>query len=79
MCFQLKVTHCVRHGRRVSPYLFNVKVDELNEQIKMCNVGCSMNGHRISHVTYADYLVLISASSAGSCQLLQLKNWTYLK
>ena len=35
----------------------------------MCNVGCSMNGHLINHIMYAD-LVLISPSSAGLCQLL---------
>ena len=39
--------------------------DELSKQLKMCNVGCSMNGHLINHTMYADDLVLISPSSAG--------------
>ena len=48
-----------------------IYIDELSEQLKMCNVGCSMNGHIINHIMYADDLVLISPSSAGLCQLLR--------
>ena len=33
----------------------------------MCNVRCSMNGHLINHIMYADDLVSISTSSAGLC------------
>ena len=62
-------TNGVRQGRILSPYLFSVYVDELSEQLKMCNVGCSMNGHLINHIMYADDLVLIS--STGLCQLLR--------
>ena len=36
----------------------------------MCNVGCSMNGHLINHIMYADDFVLISPSSVGLCQVL---------
>ena len=68
---KFKVTNGVREGGILSPYLFNVYVDELSEQLKMCNVGCSMNGHLINHIMYADDLVLISPSSAGLCQLLR--------
>ena len=68
---KFKVTNGVRQGGILSPYLFNVYVDELSEQLKMCNVGCSINGHLINHIIYADDLVLISPSSAGLCQLLR--------
>ena len=47
-----KVTCGVRQGGILSPYLFNVYVDELSEQLKMRNVGCSMNGHLINHIMY---------------------------
>ena len=68
---QFKVTNGVRQGGYVLyPYLFNVYVDELSEQLKMCNVGCSMNGHLINHIMYAVDLVLVSPSSVGLCQLL---------
>ena len=35
---KFKVTNGVRQGGILSPYLFNVYVDELSEQLKMCNV-----------------------------------------
>ena len=57
----------VTNGVILSPYLFN---DELSEQLKLCNVGCNVNGHLINHIMYADDLILISPSSAGLCQLL---------
>ena len=47
---KFKLTNGVRQGGILSPYLFNVYVDELSEQLKMCNVGCSMNGHLINHI-----------------------------
>ena len=55
----------------LSPYIFNVYVDELSEELKKCNVGCNLNGHLINHIMYADDLVLISPSSAGLSQLLR--------
>ena len=51
-----KVTNDVREGGILSPYLSNVCVDELSKQLKMCNVGCSMNGHLINHIMFADDL-----------------------
>ena len=48
---------CIRWGGQaglLSPYLFNVYVDGLSEQLKLCNVGCNVNGHLINHTEYAD-------------------------
>ncbi len=67
---KFKVTNGVRQGGILSPYLFNVYVDEMSEELKKCNVGCNLNGHLINHIMYADDLVLISPSSAGLSQLL---------
>ena len=41
---KFKVTNGVRHGGILSPYLFNVYVDKLSEQLKLCNVDCNVNG-----------------------------------
>ena len=67
---KFKVTNGVRQGGILSPYLFNVYVDELSEELNKGNVGCNLNGHLINHIMYADDLVLISPSSAGLSQLL---------
>ena len=67
---KFKVTNGVRQGGILSPYLFNVYVDELSEELDKCNIGCNINEHLINHIMYADDLVLISPSSAGLSQLL---------
>ena len=58
-------------GGILSPYLFNVYVDDLSEELNKCKVGCNLNGHLINHIMYADDLVLISPSSTGLSQLLR--------
>ena len=68
---EFKVTNGVRQGGILPPYLFIVYVDELSEELKICNVGCNLNGHLINHIMYADDLVLISPSSAGLSKLLR--------
>ena len=54
-----KVTNGVRQVVILSPYLFNVYVDELSEKLQKYNVGCNLNGHLINHIMYVDDLVLI--------------------
>ena len=68
---KFKVTHGVRQWGILFPYLFNVYVDELSEELNTCNVGCNLNGLLINHIMYADDLVLISPSSTGLSQLLR--------
>ena len=51
---KFKVTNGVRQGGILSPYLFNVYVDKLSEQLKLCKVDCNVNGHLINHIMYAD-------------------------
>ena len=67
---KFKVTNGVIRGGILSPYLFNVYVDDLSEELNKCNVGCNLNGHLFNHIIYAEDLVLISPSSAGLSQLL---------
>ena len=54
----------------ITPYFFNVYVDELSEDLKKCNIGCNLNGNLINHIMYADDLVIISPSSAELSELL---------
>ena len=38
LSIDLNITCFIRHGIILSHYLFNIKVDALGEQLKMCNV-----------------------------------------
>ena len=59
---KFKLTNGFRQGGILSPYHFNIYVDELSEELKKCNVGCNLNGHLINHIMYAADLVLIQGS-----------------
>ena len=67
---KFKLTNGDRQGGILPPYLFSVYLDELSEQLKLCNVGCNVNEHLINHIMCADDLILISPSSSGLYQLL---------
>ena len=50
------VLECYTRGI-LSPYLFNIFVDELCEKLKKCDDGCNLNVRLINHIMYADDLV----------------------
>ena len=54
----------VRQSGILSPYLFNVYIDDLSAALTKC---CTMN---INHLMYADDLVVLSPSSIGLRELL---------
>ena len=66
------VTNGVRQGGVLSPLLFNVYVDELSDCLNKSGIGGSMNGTIIYHMLYADDICIISLSSAGLQQLLNI-------
>ena len=43
----------------LSPYLFNVYVDDLSVKLNSCHVGCYYSGGCFNHLMYADDLVII--------------------
>ena len=65
-----KVSNGVKQGGILSPYLFNVYIDELSERLNKMNVGCYHGGLKINHIFYADDMVLISPSPKGLQNLL---------
>ena len=66
------VTNGVRQGGVLSPLLFNVYVNELSDCLNKSGIGGSMNCIIINHMLYADDICIISLSSAGLQQLLNI-------
>ena len=69
------VNNGVRQGGILSPYLFNVYMDDLSQSLNCCKTGCLSGEIIINHLMYADDLVLL---------YIALSNWvtgiiTYLR
>ena len=62
------VTNGVRQGGIISPKLFNMYIDKLNE----CDVGCCFNNSVVNHLYYADDLCLLLPSVHGLRELLSV-------
>ena len=65
-----RVSNGVRQGGILSPYLFNMYMDDLSCLLNCCNTGCVSGDTIINHLMYADDLVLISPSATGMKELL---------
>ena len=65
-----RVSNGVRQGGILSPYLFNVYVDDLSHTLNRCRTGCLSGNITINHLMYADDLVLLSPSATGLEELL---------
>ncbi|CAK1595278.1 unnamed protein product [Parnassius mnemosyne] len=60
----------VRQGGLTSPSLFNLYVNRLIVELSDTRVGCSIDGHCINSISYADDMVLLSPSIAGLRKLI---------
>ena len=59
------VSNGVRQGGILSPYLFNIYMDDVSSSLSTYNVGCYYSELIINHIMYADDLVLLAPSVAG--------------
>ena len=62
----------VRQGGVLSPYLFNVYMDDLSQILNSSCVGCLYNGKLVNHLMYADDAALIAPSARALQKLLLL-------
>ena len=62
----------VRQGGILSPYLFNLYMDDLSGCLKEMYAGCKIANMIINHLFYADDLVLLCPSHRGLQKLLSL-------
>ena len=60
----------VRQGGILSPYLFNIYINEISLVLNKQDIGCTFQNCQINHLLYADDLVLISPSSKGLQKLI---------
>ena len=65
-----KVSNGVRQGGILSPYLFNVYVNDLLYELNRTGVGCRFDGVSMNNFGYADDLVILAPSPTGLQRLL---------
>uniref|UniRef100_A0A8C6LZR9 Reverse transcriptase domain-containing protein n=1 Tax=Nothobranchius furzeri TaxID=105023 RepID=A0A8C6LZR9_NOTFU len=65
-------TNGVKQGVVLSPVLFNFYMDELSQQLNNCRTGCMIGSTLVNRLMYADDLVILSPSSVGLQELLDI-------
>jgi len=62
----------VRQGGVLSPFLFNMYVDQLISDLPSMNVGCYVSKEYFGCIMYADDLILLSPSILGLQHMLDV-------
>lgn len=65
MSSRFKLTQGVRQGSLLSPYFYNIYIENLLNEIQDMKVGTSIHGEFTGIVCYADDIILMSATLSG--------------
>jgi exonuclease III len=66
------VNNGVRQGGILSPYLFNMYMNDLSSLLNKADAGCLCGNKLVGHLMYADDLVLFAPSAKGLQKLLNI-------
>ena len=69
---QFTVANGVKQGGVISPILFNVYMDDLSTALNSSSIGGYLGRAFLNHLCYADDLCIITLSSSGMQQLLNI-------
>jgi len=64
------VSNGVSQGGIISPFLFNVYIDDLSVGLSNLKTGCNFNGVFVNHVVYADDTVLLAPAPSALQKLI---------
>lgn len=67
-----RVGNGVRQGGILSPVLFCLYMSDLSQELNACRTGCMIGSTLVNHLMYADDLVVLSPSSEGLQELLNV-------
>ena len=67
-----KVRNGIKQGGLLSPFLFNLYINELSVNLNHSGVGCVAGKTLINHLSYADDMVLVAPSKRALQMLLNL-------
>lgn len=67
-----KIKNGVRQGGILSTVLFNIYINDMIEKVSESSTGCKLGNRSSNIIAYADDLVLLSPSSSGLQELLNI-------
>lgn len=59
---EAKIRKCVRQGCTLSPYLFNLFIEEAIEEIKEVTNNVRINGKGVPRIRFTDNIALVAES-----------------